>query len=97
MAGKFCLSRRKIVLWAYNLHVGNLQLSFDQGRSFTGQDTYQTMGAHLKQMFGDDIYLIGLGFNHGELQGASRRSSRTSPRWKFILLIDHPQTVVRVY
>jgi erythromycin esterase len=53
---------QKIVLWAHNLHVGDIDRPF-------GDKTYDSMGALLREIYGNQLYIIGFGFNHGQVTG----------------------------
>jgi erythromycin esterase-like protein len=46
----------KIVLWAHNGHVA------------TGGFSYETMGTALRRMYGQEMLVVGLGFNQGSFQ-----------------------------
>jgi erythromycin esterase len=47
----------KIVLWAHNGHV-----------AAAGRGAYQTMGKHLREMYGGEMVVFGFAFNQGSFQ-----------------------------
>jgi erythromycin esterase len=60
----------RFVIWAHNGHVS----SSDNG------GTYQTMGYHLRRLYGDEYYSVGFSFNQGSFQAREALSKDPTRR-----------------
>jgi erythromycin esterase len=62
---------KQMALWGHNEHVLKGQSNYTE--------TYQPMGHHLAETFGDEYYALGFAFSHGSFQALSYDAGDSHP------------------
>jgi erythromycin esterase len=77
----------KMVISAHNGHVA---LSSEAQSSDNGESKMIPMGIRLKEMAGDDLVVIGMGFNHGSFRAIGYSNAKGSSLGYSVYKIDSP-------